>query len=314
MIVARCPLRISLCGGGSDLDSYLQKYNYGSVISFPSNLYCYITLFQDKYGYNKQKKFIINYTKREEVDKIEDIKNDVAREALSYFNTRHITLDFHSDVFSAGSGLASSSAYLIACIKAIAAHKRTELSETILCKSALEIERRFNPLTGAQDIYGCAMGGFKRLNFYRDDSVTYQPLDIDGDFLKKFNIYLRPTGVRRKSTNILCTLDTDKTRLLIPLVESLHNAINSEDTTEFVNIINEGWKLKKSLSPLVLEDPALQYMDNGLYNDTSVLAHKLCGAGNGGFFLIFKDSADTHSHPEDIKITSSDTGVEIISV
>ena len=158
------------------------------------------------------------------------------------------------------------------------------------------------------------MGGFKRLNFHHDDSVTYEPLDIDGDFLKKFNIYLRPTGVRRRSTNILRTLDTDKTQSLIPLVESMHHAINAEDTKGFINIINEGWKLKKGLSPLILEDSTLQYMDNGLHNDASVLAHKLCGAGNGGFFLIFKNASDPHSHPEDIKIAPSDTGVEIVKI
>ena len=314
MIVARCPLRISLCGGGSDLDSYLQKHHYGSVISFPSNLYSYITLFQDKYGYNKQKKFIINYTKREEVNEIYEIKNDIAREALVHFNACHVTLDFHSDVFSAGSGLASSSAYLIACLKAIATHKNIEIPESTLCQTALEIERKFNPLTGMQDIYGCAMGGFKRLNFYHDLSVTQQPLDVDGNFLKKFNIYLRPTGIRRKSTNILCTLDTNKAHSFLPLVESMHQAINNESKKDFLNIINEAWKIKKTLSPLILKDKTLCDMDNELTEDESVLAHKLCGAGNGGFFLLFKDSSNGSQHKEDIKIAASETGVEIINI
>ena len=158
------------------------------------------------------------------------------------------------------------------------------------------------------------MGGFKRLNFYHDLSVTQQPLDVDGNFLKKFNIYLRPTGIRRKSTNILCTLDTNKAHSFLPLVESMHQAINNESKKDFLNIINEAWKIKKTLSPLILKDKTLCDMDNELTEDESVLAHKLCGAGNGGFFLLFKDSSNGSQHKEDIKIAASETGVEIINI
>ena len=85
MLVAKCPLRISLAGGSTDLQSFIDTHGFGSVINFPCNLYTYITLFQDKYGYNKQKKYIINYTRREEVDSLDEIKNDVARVVLEYF-------------------------------------------------------------------------------------------------------------------------------------------------------------------------------------------------------------------------------------
>ena len=83
MIVTKCPLRVSLVGGSSDLDSYLEKYETGSVISFPINLYTYITI-NDSYD----EYFIIHYSKTERVKNIEDIQNDVAREVLLYFFKR----------------------------------------------------------------------------------------------------------------------------------------------------------------------------------------------------------------------------------
>ena len=60
MYVASCPLRVSLFGGSTDNPSFIKKYGYGSVISFASNLKTYISLHQDKLGYNLEGcKFII---------------------------------------------------------------------------------------------------------------------------------------------------------------------------------------------------------------------------------------------------------------
>ena len=97
MIFAKCPLRISLAGGSSDLEDFISSNGRGCVISFPCNLYTYITLFTDKNGFNKwSKEYIINYTTREQVNKISSIKNDVARECLTHFNTRPMNISFYS--------------------------------------------------------------------------------------------------------------------------------------------------------------------------------------------------------------------------
>ena len=79
MFISKCPVRISLAGGSTDLDAYLQKYNTGSVICFSANIYCYINLNTDKLGLNGlDNKYVINYMKREVVSSAEDIKNDIA--------------------------------------------------------------------------------------------------------------------------------------------------------------------------------------------------------------------------------------------
>ena len=87
MLVASCPLRISLFGGSSDNPYFVEKYGYGSVISFTCDLKTYVTISQDKIGFNKQKhKYLINYSKREEVSSISEIKNEVIRTVLEHFD------------------------------------------------------------------------------------------------------------------------------------------------------------------------------------------------------------------------------------
>ena len=54
MLIASCPLRISLFGGSTDNPYFVEKYGYGSVISFTCDLKTYVTISQDKIGFNKE--------------------------------------------------------------------------------------------------------------------------------------------------------------------------------------------------------------------------------------------------------------------
>ena len=119
MIITSCPLRISLFGGSTDNPYFVEKYGRGSVISFTSNLKTYVTISQDKIGYNNQQhKYLINYSKREEVSSIDEIQNEVVRTVLKHYNMPPVQVTLTSDAYSQGSGLASSSSYTISLIKA----------------------------------------------------------------------------------------------------------------------------------------------------------------------------------------------------
>ena len=105
MYVASCPLRISLFGGSSDNPYFVDKYGRGSVISFSSNLKAYITLHEDKMGFNKVgRKYIINYSRREEVDTVDEIQNEIVRNPLNHFGCHPINVTMKSDAYSHGSG------------------------------------------------------------------------------------------------------------------------------------------------------------------------------------------------------------------
>ena len=175
MYVATCPLRVSLFGGSTDNPYFVEKYGRGSVISLTSNLKTYVTISQDKLGYNKQEgKYIINYSRREEVSNINEIENEVVRIVLQNFNMPPVQVTLTSDAYSQGSGLASSSSYTISLIKACCLFLGQDITDSDACKLAYNLERMYNPYCGYQDPYGCGVGGFKRIDFMGDDDVTYQ--------------------------------------------------------------------------------------------------------------------------------------------
>ena len=154
MIVASCPLRISLVGGSTDHPEFLRRYERGAVISFPSNLRTYITIHRDVFGINTiDENYNLNYSRRETVKNVSDIQNEMLRHCFEYLNVERINCSLVSDIYSAGSGLAASSAYLQALIKAIYVWRNESITEFEVCKIAEQIERKFNPLVGQQDFY-----------------------------------------------------------------------------------------------------------------------------------------------------------------
>jgi len=283
VIVTKCPVRVSLVGGSSDLESFLEKNHRGAVISFPCSLNTYISVHE-----NNRNKYIINYSLSEEVDTIHEIKNDIVRVVLEHFlPSSFLTISFNSDIFSVGSGLAASSSYMIAMIKSMCEYKGLIMSDFDVCKLALQLERKFNPLTGQQDTYGCGMMDFKRIDFTHgsDPSFSYLP----SSFLDQFDMYLLYTGETRRSTDLLKSIDIKKVSGIVNNVDAMNAAINSSDVKGFKDILNEGWLIKKRSSNLILSNDKLLEMDEIMTRDSNVLCHKLCGAGGGGHFVLFTE-------------------------
>ena len=275
MIISKCPLRISLAGGSTDLQSYLDKYGKGSVITFTPNLYTYINLKPSTTKYYR-----IIYSSTENYLDPDEIKNDIAREVIKYFNLPAVEINFTSDIPSTGSGLASSSSYLIAMINAALAFKNKKLDKYELSKLALEIEHIFNPLTGYQDIYGCVFDQFKKLDFNKDglSGISY----FEPSLFDNYDLHLVPTGITRSSTNILGTLDIDKIHSLMGPLEDMNKLLLENNLTEVCREINYGWELKKLTSSSIINDK-IQSLEDKLIKKT--VARRLIGAGAGGYFL-----------------------------
>lgn len=290
MITAKCPLRISLAGGGSDLDAYRSQFGASAIVSFSSNLYTYVTVFRDVFGQNKVNSlYNVNYSKVESVKSIKDIANDVAREAAKHFNSKPFSCWFTSDIPSYGSGLASSSSYMLSMLKALSSLEKVDLNTSSLIETSWQIEKKFNSLTGFQDPYGCALGGLNFLEKSLDNPVRHEKLDHE--FLSKFRMFLLPTNVCRSSTTLLKTSNTwSFNKGLLDSAYDMRSAILAEDTKLFVEIFTHVWKMKKCMSPEILNSEELQSIDNELETSSDVLCHRLIGAGGGGyFFVICKD-------------------------
>ena len=81
MILSRTPLRISFIGGGTDMCSFYEHSEYGSVISAAINQYVYIGVNERFDGQTR-----LAYSKNEVVKAIEEIKNDRIKMSLKNLN------------------------------------------------------------------------------------------------------------------------------------------------------------------------------------------------------------------------------------
>ena len=310
MYIASCPLRVSLFGGSTDNPYFVEKYGRGSVISFTSNLKTYVTISQDKFGFNKDKhKYIINYSRREEVSTIDEIQNEVVRTVLKHFDMPPVQVTLTSDAYSQGSGLASSSSYTISLIKACCLFFNLSITNNDICKLAYRLERIYNPFCGYQDPYGCGMGGFKRLDFLGGSSVRYQFLPTT--IFDNFDIHLVFSGITRNSRRILrnVTDNLDKVKPLLETCDKAYDILMEEDYDRFLYLLGKSWHQKKLTSSIISENDTIRDIDLTLEKNQSVCAHKLCGAGNGGFFLTFSEKGKLNIPYESVKISVETNGV-----
>ena len=309
MYIASCPLRVSLFGGSTDNPYFVEKYGRGSVISFTSNLKTYVAISQDTIGYNNQGKYIINYSRREEVSSINEIENEVVRTVLEYYNMPPVQVTLTSDAYSQGSGLASSSSYTISLIKACCLFLDKSITDNDACKLAYHLERTYNPYCGYQDPYGCGVGGFKRINFMGDNSVTYEFLPTD--LFECYDTHLVFSGVTRNSKGILKKIskNLDKVKPLLKTCDKAYDTLMKENLDKFLFLLGKSWHQKKETSSSIAECDTIIEIDHVLEKNDTVCAHKLCGAGNGGFFLVFSEK-DTLNIPYDcVRITVEPNGV-----
>ena len=78
---------------------------------------------------------------------------------------------------------------------------------------------------------------------------------------------------------------------------------------EFLNLMNDSWTQKKNTSSTILKNKWIREMDTELFENKSVFAHKLCGAGNGGFFLTFSRKDQLNIPFNCVKINVETNGV-----
>jgi len=280
MIIASTPLRISLLGGSTDLEDFIEYNGDGKVISFPVNIYTYISINERYDG-----KFLVQYSKKEYVKSVSDIKNDVVRVVLEHFNIdTPLTITLTADIPSDGSGMAASSSFTLSMIKAISTFKKINLSDMEICLLGLELERKFNPLTGRQDTVGCGIKGFKYLNFLNDEPTPIIKF-YSNEYFNNHHFYLVSVGQGRSSTSVLESLGLEKRLNLYNTVKDGDENIRKNKFESLNTLILNSWEDKKETSPLVMNDD-ISRIENIIKNTNGVLSYRLCGAGNGGYMLV----------------------------
>ena len=285
MIVSKTPFRISFVGGGTD---NLKKQNFiGHVVSTTINKFIYV-------GINKKfdNKIRFSYSKTENVKNSKDIQHEMLRETFEYFGIRNgLEIISVGDVPSSGSGLGSSSSFLVGLINCINIIKKLNLSERKIAEIACHIEINIlkKPI-GMQDQYSAAFGGFNHMIF-KKNKVKVKKLNISPTRLVKLekNLFLFYSNLTRKSKKILNKVkknkNTDNLKKISELTKDFIRELKFGNLDNIGKILHEGWTLKKNLTSLTSNINLNKMYEFALKSGAN--GGKLLGAGGGGFFLFY---------------------------
>ena len=292
MFISKTPLRITFVGGGSDIKEYYSKYGRGSVLSAAINKFIYIVV-------NKKfdSKIRVSYSKTEIVDSVNKIEHPSVREALKLLEIEGgIEIVSISDIPSGGTGLGSSSTFLVGLLNALHAWKGEFVSPKELAEEAVKIEREIlREPGGKQDQYMAAYGGIQQLEFYADEKVGVRPVISSTETIRNFerSLLLLYTGIQRSSTDIhkVQMQRVEKTSVnyekMVQMADEAFACLNNGNYELIGRMIHENWILKKSLSEGVSNGNIDVWYEKALKK--GALGGKIIGAGGGGFMLFMAD-------------------------
>jgi len=297
MIISRTPFRVSFFGGGTDYPAWFEE-NGGSVLATTINKYCYITcrylppFFEHKYR--------IVYSKVETVNKLDEIQHPVVRVALEQAGIEEGLEIHHDGDLPARAGLGSSSAFTVGMLNVLYALKGNMVPKKRLAEEAIHLERNIlKESVGSQDQVLTALGGFKKIDFNTDHSISEMPVIVAPERKSELenHLLLFYTGISRYASKVaekkIANIPKKKKELAIMhqmVDEGLKIITNGQCITDFGKLLHESWKLKRELSDGVSTSRVDEIYQAAL--SEGALGGKLLGAGGGGFMLIFARPED----------------------
>ena len=285
MILAKAPMRVSFFGGGSDIPAHYQRWG-GSTLSMSIDQHVYVAVGSTPHNHIK-----ISYAKQETVKSVKDIKNDIVRNALIYFNiSSNIEINSFADIPTMGTGLGGSSAFTCALVRALGEYCGHTLNEYDTAELACHIEIKMCEWNiGKQDQYASAFGGMNYIKYFplgEYDNITVQrihPNNIDRHML------LIPTNITRHAAEILDSIDMYEKSSLIMELSSIANefSVKKPNYIEYGKMINESWSMKRALQQNISNVDIDEMYKKCLQNGAE--GAKLLGAGGGGYMLALAE-------------------------
>jgi D-glycero-alpha-D-manno-heptose-7-phosphate kinase len=292
MIISRAPVRISMGGGGTDLESYYKNHG-GFLMAATIDKYIYITV--SRRFYNDIR---LSYSKTEIVDTVADIEHKIFQAALNMTNLENqIEIVSIADIPSK-CGLGTSSTFTVALLNGLLTYKKMYPSLNKLAEKAchLEIDILKEPI-GKQDQYASAFGGFNAYWFNQDGSVDIEPVGIKYENLLELqnNLLLFSLNSERSASNILNEQNEKSKSNDIDVIARLHKikqlgldtkrVFEQGKIEQFGEILHEHWITKKKLSKGISNPLIDEAYDLALNN--GAIGGKVVGAGGGGFLMLY---------------------------
>jgi D-glycero-alpha-D-manno-heptose-7-phosphate kinase len=292
MVMARAPLRISFVGGGTDIPFYYKKSGYGAVTSAAIDKFIYVAVnkkFDDKIR--------VSYSRTEIVNSLDEILHPSVRESLRLLDlTKGIEIVSISDVPSQGTGLGSSSTFLVALLHALHSYKGEFVDAERLAKEAIYIERKvLREAGGKQDQYMAAYGNIDLLKFFGDERVDVLPLLTNEEKMKRIedSLLLLYLEKERSSSSIIEDqgVSVDRQRetydAFTKMAEDSCTYITDGNISELGHLVMKYWNLKRALSGRIsdghIDSVILRALELGAFGG------QVIGAGGGGFLMLIAD-------------------------
>ena len=289
MIISRTPLRVSFCGGGTDIDDFsMSEPKGGRVVSAALSRYVYVTInrrFDDRIR--------VSYSTMEDVDSLDKIQHDLIREALRLTGIDSgIEITTIADIPGQGTGLGSSSTVTVGLLNAMHAFQGRKVSKEQLAEEACQIEiDTLGAPIGRQDQYAASFGGVNSIRF-GENGVKVEPIEVSEGLAKKFseNFTLVFTGLTRSASRVLSEESDDQFDKISRMREIRNHAdeaashIEQENLDSLGAILNKTWLSKREVSSIVTNKQIDDLYERAI--SSGAIGAKLLGAGNGGFLLV----------------------------
>jgi D-glycero-alpha-D-manno-heptose-7-phosphate kinase len=297
-ITCRVPLRISLAGGGTDVEPFITMHG-STIVATTINLYVETKLIPNTgeginiYSIDTQTQIYIKEGQHDST-----LLKSILTACLTKIPLVKRT-GFSLEVYSpvpARSGLGASSAIILSILGAIYSHLNVSFNTTTIAIDAYEIERNLLMIPGGcQDQHVCAVGGFNTFNFSNYKKVIHHEMALPKDFPNIFenSTLLVWSGISRNSDLAIVDVERQNIPALMmqkELVSDIIKCLTEKNFVDLGNALNQAWKLKREVTNLISNPRIDSIYKIGLEN--GALGGKLLGAGGGGFFFFVAEPSN----------------------
>jgi D-glycero-alpha-D-manno-heptose-7-phosphate kinase len=315
---AKAPLRISFCGGGTDVSPYPEERGR-VVLSTTVDKFAYASLrprADDRLRVRSLDYDIVASYHRSKL--VYDGELDLVKAVARHFNMpAGADLFIHSDA-PPGTGLGSSSTMCVALVGVFSEWLKIPLTSYEIAELTYKIEREELGIAGGkQDQYAATFGGFNYIEFLKNATVV-NPLRIRPElrFELEYSLLLCFTGQTRLSANIVASqtkafVEGKKSVVaaldrMKALTEELKRALLTGELPEFGKLLHVAWTEKKQLDSKISSGR----IDNlyRLARRHGAVGGKILGAGGGGYLLLYVPFMRKHT----VSRVLTEAGAEIV--
>jgi len=297
---AKAPLRLSFCGGGTDVSPYTEERG-GVVLSATIDKYAYASLEPLPDPVVRVTSLDFGLTREYPLGRLEaDGELDLVKGTLNAFLDTEpfpsgLSVLLRSDA-PPGSGLGSSSTMVATLVGVLCEWLRRPLTPYEIAELTYRIERVDLRIAGGrQDQYAAAFGGFNFIEFHAEHTVV-NPLRLRSATVNELEVSLLLcfTGRTRLSarivekqaqayvareSDVVAALDEMKRLTLEMKARLLRDRLR-----EFGELLHEAWEWKKKLQSEIT-NPGIDKLYARARGEGAI-GGKLLGAGGGGYLAV----------------------------